>query len=103
MSSMTSTHDQTLARAKLVDNDARHLLNKAKKPLEKLEADRGAGLPRFPPEKRGYRMNEAVRYTGLSRSTLYKMIGDGRLPDLIIAGRRILPGEALDKLFESSQ
>jgi excisionase family DNA binding protein len=48
-------------------------------------------------------MNEAVRYTGLSRSTLYKMFGDGRLPDLIIAGRRILPGEALDKLFESSQ
>jgi excisionase family DNA binding protein len=66
-------------------------------------ADRGSGSLRSPLEKRGYRMNEAVRYTGLSRSTLYELINDGTLPDLKIAGRRILPGEALDKLFEGAE
>jgi excisionase family DNA binding protein len=97
-----NTHNQFLAGAKLVDNDGSRLVKKARKPLDKHEADRGAGLLRSPVEKRGYRMNEAVRYTGLSRSTLYELINDGTLPDLKIAGRRILPGEALDKLFEST-
>ena len=44
-----------------------------------------------PEEKRAYRVNEAVAAYRLSRSTLYKLISDGTLRTVKIAGRRLIP------------
>jgi excisionase family DNA binding protein len=95
---MNSPHGELLAGARQVDKNARRLA-KGKKLLAC--ADRGPVLPQQPqPEKFGYRVNEAAHFLGVSRSTVYELIADGTLPDLKIGGRRILPADALKKLFE---
>jgi len=53
-----------------------------------------------PEEKRAYRVNEAVAAYRLSRSTLYKLISDGTLRTVKIAGRRLIPRDAIEALFE---
>jgi excisionase family DNA binding protein len=51
-------------------------------------------------EKRAYRVNEAVAAYRLSRSTLYKLIAEGTLRTVKIAGRRLIPRDAIEALFE---
>lgn len=41
----------------------------------------------------------AVRFTGISRSSLYQMMADGRLPYCLVSGRRIIPRAALVRLL----
>jgi excisionase family DNA binding protein len=55
-----------------------------------------------PDEKRAYRVNEAVAVYRLSRSTLYKLIGEGTLRTVKIAGRRLIPRDAIEALFEGA-
>ena len=55
-----------------------------------------------PDEKRAYRVNEAVAVYRLSRSTLYKLIAEGNLRTVKIAGRRLIPRDAIEALFEGS-
>jgi len=38
--------------------------------------------------------------TGLSRSTLYRLMGDGQLAYLKVRGRRLIPRTALAELLE---
>jgi excisionase family DNA binding protein len=53
-----------------------------------------------PDDKRAYRINEAVAVYRLSRSTLYKLIANGTLRTVKIAGRRLIPRDAIEALFE---
>jgi excisionase family DNA binding protein len=55
-----------------------------------------------PDEKRAYRVNEAVAAYRLSRSTLYKLIAEGTLRTVKIAGRRLIPRDAIEALFEGA-
>jgi excisionase family DNA binding protein len=41
---------------------------------------------------------EAVRLTGLSRSTIYNLLGSGELPSVTVGRRRLIPVSALKKL-----
>jgi excisionase family DNA binding protein len=45
------------------------------------------------------RLNEAQAVSGLSRSTLYELIKSGRLRAVKVAGRRLIPREALEALL----
>jgi hypothetical protein len=54
----------------------------------------------LPPEVAlAYRVNDAVRVSGLSRSTLYELIGTGELRSIVVAGRRLIPCGALRDLL----
>ena len=45
------------------------------------------------------RINEAVAAYRLSRSTIYKLIATGTLRTVKIGGRRLVPRDALEALF----
>jgi excisionase family DNA binding protein len=51
-------------------------------------------------DRRAYSLAEVAGLTGLAISTLYKLIASGRLKTRKIAGRRIVPAEALDELLD---
>ena len=46
-----------------------------------------------------YRIEEASRVSGLSRTTLYKLIASKELASAKVAGRRLVPADALKKLI----
>ena len=50
-------------------------------------------------EKRAYRVNEAVAAYRLSRSTLYKLMAEGTLRTVKVAGRRLIPRDAMEALI----
>jgi len=54
-------------------------------------------------ERRGYRVNDWCRAFSTSRATAYNMMGDGRLPYVIIGGRRFIPDTAADALIETGE
>ena len=54
-------------------------------------------------EKFAYSISEAVEATSLSRTTLYKLIGDGMLPAVKIGGRTLIPASALMELLAAPQ
>ena len=51
------------------------------------------------PEKLAYQINEAVRVSGLSRTTIYELMKDGRLKTVLVEGRRLVPAENLRALL----
>ncbi|MBR7619962.1 helix-turn-helix domain-containing protein [Phenylobacterium sp. 20VBR1] len=51
-------------------------------------------------DKMAFRINEVVATTGLSRSTIYNLISQGRLRAVKAAGRRLILREDLDRYFE---
>jgi len=52
------------------------------------------------PPKIAYSIREAVAATGCSRSWLYTMIANNKLRSTRVAGRRLIPAEALLQLIE---
>jgi hypothetical protein len=46
-----------------------------------------------------YRVNDAVKISGLSRSSIYNLISDGKLRSVVVAGRRLIPADALRDLL----
>ncbi len=46
-----------------------------------------------------YRINDAVRISGLSRSSLYALIAARRLKAIKVSGRRLIPADALRELL----
>lgn len=46
-------------------------------------------------------INEAARRTGLSRSTLYRLMDSGQLDHVKIGGRRLIPEDALHALIDT--
>jgi len=56
--------------------------------------------PSTPPaDCRAYRVNEAASVYRVSRSTLYKLLNEGALPTVKIAGRRLIPRDAMEALI----
>jgi excisionase family DNA binding protein len=51
-------------------------------------------------EKLAFTINEAIALSSLSRTTLYKLIARGELKTVLVAGRRLVPREALHLLLQ---
>jgi hypothetical protein len=49
-----------------------------------------------------YRVNDAAAISGLGRSSLYKLMGSGQLRSVVVAGRRLIPAEALRELIQGA-
>lgn len=49
--------------------------------------------------KIAYTVKEAVEATGLGRTTLYQMIGEGRLKVVKIGTRTLIPRSSLEAIF----
>ena len=49
-----------------------------------------------------YRVSDAVAVSGLSRSSIYNAIKDGRLRSVLVCGRRLIPAEALRQLLQGA-
>ena len=58
---------------------------------------RGPPLP--PDVALAYQINDAVKVSGLSRSSLYELLAAGQLRSIKVAGRRLIPAEALRELL----
>jgi excisionase family DNA binding protein len=54
-------------------------------------------------DRRAYRINEAARAYGLSRSTLYKLMTSGALQNVKIGGRRLIPRDAIEALLTGGE
>jgi excisionase family DNA binding protein len=52
-----------------------------------------------PDERRALRVNDAAFAYGLGRSTVYRLLKEKRLPSIKIAGRRLIPREAMEALL----
>ena len=48
---------------------------------------------------RAYTVRGFCQAYAVSRSTLYNLINDGKLPDVRIAGRRVIPADAAERLL----
>ena len=46
-----------------------------------------------------YRINDACRALSLGRSTLYKLINEGKLKSITIAGRTLIPRGEIERLI----
>ncbi|WP_333824266.1 helix-turn-helix domain-containing protein [Pinisolibacter sp.] len=49
-----------------------------------------------------HRINDACGQVGLGRSTLYKLIGEGKLKAIKIAGRTLIPHAELERLISEA-
>lgn len=55
------------------------------------------------PDRRMWRVPEFCAAFRLSQSTVYKMLKDGTLDSVVIAGRRLIPVEAGEKLLAPTE
>jgi hypothetical protein len=62
-------------------------------------APRREDLPLSPDIALAYRVNDAIKVSGLSRTSIYKLIGEGKLRSVLVAGRRLIPADALRSLL----
>jgi hypothetical protein len=49
-----------------------------------------------------YRINDAVRISGLSRSSIYVLMSENKLESIKVAGRRLIPAAALRDLLQGT-
>ena len=49
-----------------------------------------------------YRINDFVQVTGLGRSTTYRLIKEGKLRIVKIAGRTLIPADEVTRLIEAA-
>lgn len=59
-------------------------------------------LSRPQPPRLSYSVAEASRATGIGRTTLYKLIGDGTLASVKIGNRRLIPASALQDILQAA-
>lgn len=50
-----------------------------------------------------YRVQDAVKASGISRSTLYELVKSGRLPSVKAAGRRLILREDLEAFLKAGR
>lgn len=55
-----------------------------------------------PPPRLSYRISEAARATGLSRSTLYSLIQAGRLHSVKVGKARLIPADEVARIVAGS-
>ena len=51
------------------------------------------------PDRITYRVNEVLAMTGLSRSTLYRLVARGELPLVKVCGRTLIARDALEAML----
>ena len=51
-------------------------------------------------ERRAYHVNEFCQRYGIGRTGFYKLLKGGKLPSVVIAGRRIIPHDAAEALLK---
>lgn len=51
------------------------------------------------PERISYRIDEAVKMTGIGRTTMYKLVSDGKLRTVRVGGCTLIPADELKALF----
>jgi excisionase family DNA binding protein len=57
----------------------------------------------LPPEiALAYRVNDAAKVSGLSRSSIYNLIAAKKLRSIVVAGRRLIPADALRQLLQGA-
>jgi hypothetical protein len=67
---------------------------------ERADLVRSTAPPPLPPDiALAYRVNDAIKVSGLSRTSIYKLIGEGKLRSVLVAGRRLIPADALRDLL----
>jgi excisionase family DNA binding protein len=59
-------------------------------------------VPLPPDTVLAYRVNDAAKVAGLSRSSIYSLIGEGKLRSVLVAGRRLIPAAALRDLLSGA-
>jgi excisionase family DNA binding protein len=64
--------------------------------------NRKGGAPLPPDVAITYRVNDAARVAGLSRSKIYELIGEGKLRSVLVGGRRLIPADALRDLLRGA-
>ena len=53
-----------------------------------------------PVQRRAYHVNEFCQLYGIGRSGLYKLLKEGKLPSVVVAGRRLIPHDAAEALLQ---
>ena len=48
---------------------------------------------------RAYRVNDFCRLYGIGRTGVYRLIKEGKLPSVVVAGRRVIPTDAAEALL----
>jgi excisionase family DNA binding protein len=56
----------------------------------------------FAPEPLAYRIDDAGRVLGIGRTSLYKLIAERQLRAVKIAGRTVIPAEAIRELLNAA-
>ncbi len=52
-----------------------------------------------PDRPRAYRVGDFCRLYGVGRTSVYKMLKQGKLPSVTIGGRRVIPADAAESLL----
>ena len=61
-------------------------------------------IPEIPiTERRTLTVTETAAVLGICRCGVYKLFADGKLQSALIAGRRLVPREAIDAMIEAAQ
>ena len=55
-----------------------------------------------PAERRALRVNDAAFIYGVSRSSIYKLMSEGKLVTVKLAGRRLIPRDNLEALLREA-
>lgn len=56
-----------------------------------------------PGDPRAYRVNDFCRLYGIGRSGAYKLLKEGKLPSIVIAGRQLIPRDAAEALLRGGE
>ena len=54
-------------------------------------------------ERRAYRIDDFCRIFGLGRTGVYRLLKEGKLPSVVIGGRRLIPADAAEALLRGEQ
>jgi excisionase family DNA binding protein len=57
--------------------------------------------PAFPVEKLAFSVAEAIRVTGIGRSTLYALMSSGKLRAIKLGSRTLIPAEELRRFMKA--
>jgi excisionase family DNA binding protein len=56
-----------------------------------------------PQAPRAYTIDGFCRAFGIGRTSVYKLIGDGKLRTVMVAGRRLIPADAAEALLQNGE
>jgi excisionase family DNA binding protein len=70
------------------------------KPTTKCRPGRHGEMSTTRGDELAYHLNEAARLSRLSRASLYKLLASGELKSIKVAGRRLIPADALRSLLQ---